>query len=294
MTLEQTKAYFDSFICEVLTSSPHTEEELQDFSCKIRQNTLEGYFKTKAWKDDLYGENRIYVIRETENKRIVFFFSLKCGILFTTYELDDDYRALPDGEKIYVNMLIDARRGHGDEGFYALLDTGKAVFPESIARLQNIAEHRLNKKNELNEVNDVRSVMKVHECYSAIEIQHLCRSDTFKMNDDVAYPLGFGLFWQKIIPIILKVAQQIGCEYLYLFAADRSDNPDDKKLVSYYKDALRFREVDDEGVIVLKPGYDDNCIGLLQSVSNLTQASNYAWESFSDHVRNSGTLYVPD
>ena len=70
MTLEQTKAYFDSFICEVLTSSPHTEDELQDFSCKIRQNTLEDYFKTKAWKADKNGENRIYIIRET--KRLCF------------------------------------------------------------------------------------------------------------------------------------------------------------------------------------------------------------------------------
>ena len=74
MTLEQTKAYFDSFICEVLTSSPHTEDELQDFSCKIRQNTLEDYFKTKAWKADKNGENRIYIIREPK-KDCVFLLS---------------------------------------------------------------------------------------------------------------------------------------------------------------------------------------------------------------------------
>lgn len=290
MTLEQTKAYFDSFICEVLTSSPHTEDELQDFSCKIRQSTLEDYFKTKAWKADKNGENRIYIIREPKNKKIVFFFSLKCGTLFTTYDLDDNYRALPNAEKGFVNALINARRTHDDEAFYELLNQGKDVFPDSIVLYQNIAEHRANKKNEINEVNDARGVMKVQECYSALEIRHLCRSDAFKMDNNVTYPLGFGLFWRKIIPIILAVAQKVGCEYLYLFAADRSDNPDDKKLVSYYKDALGFREVDEEGVIALKPGYDDNCIGLLQSVDQMVQTSHYAWESFSDHVRNADPL----
>ena len=88
----------------------------------------------------------------------------------------------------------------------------------------------------------------------------------------------------------MAVAQKVGYEYLYLFAADRSDNPDDKKLVSYYKDALGFREVDEEGGIALKPGYDDNCIGLLQSVDQMVQTSHYAWESFSDHVRNADPL----
>ena len=51
---------------------------------------------------------------------------------------------------------------------------------------------------------------------------------------------------------------------------------------TYYKESLYFHELDDEGVTVLKPGYDSNCIGLIQSVSQLQTMREFAWEAFSD------------
>ena len=55
--------------------------------------------KTDAWKEDLDGITRVYIIRERGTRRIVLYFSLKCGTLFTTYSLDDAYKKLEDAQK---------------------------------------------------------------------------------------------------------------------------------------------------------------------------------------------------
>ena len=60
----------------------------------------------------------------------------------------------------------------------------------------------------------------------------------------------------------------VGCEYLYVFAADRSDDLDASKLITYYK----------------QPGYDENCKGLIQPVRYLPEMEKDIWEMFSDHA----------
>ena len=62
MTIDEVKSYYGSFDCEVLTSNPQNEMEIRDFTCHIRNNTLENYLKTDAWKEDIDGETRVYLI----------------------------------------------------------------------------------------------------------------------------------------------------------------------------------------------------------------------------------------
>ncbi|MBR1559807.1 MAG: hypothetical protein IJ646_06170 [Clostridia bacterium] len=285
MNLEQTKSYFDRFICEALTSSPENQAETQGFLCSIRGNRLEEYFKKRAWKDDLDGETRVYIIREPGTRQIVLFFSIRCSLAFTTYPMDDEYKNLSSAESDYVNMLVMLLQEGALEDYYKNVEGGKAFYSsDRLALLLKIVEHRRTIKNEVNAAKDSRNVMNVFESYSAIEIRHFCRDDRFKVPDEIRYPVGFGLFRQKIIPIIEEVSKKIGCEYLYLFAADRSDNGEDQKLISYYKEALCFYDLEDEGVVILKPDYDFHCKGLLQKISQLSFSRDYAWEAFSDNV----------
>ena len=285
MNLEHTKSYFDRFICEVLTSSSVNQAELQDFSCSIRGNRLEEYFKKEAWKDDLDGETRIFIIREPETRQIVLFFSLRCSLAFTTYPMDDEYKNLSAAESEYVNMLVMLLQEKAIDDYYKNVEEGKAFYSyDRLALLLKIVEHRRKIKNEVRETKDSRNVMNVYESYSAIEIKHFCRDDRFKVPEEIRYPLGFGLFWQKIVPTIEEISKKIGCEYLYLFAADRSDNEEDQKLISYYKEALCFYDLEDEGVVILKPDYDFHCFGILQQIDQLSSSRNYAWEAFSDNV----------
>ena len=71
-------------------------------------------------------------------------------------------------------------------------------------------------------------------------------------------------------------------EYLYLFAADKSENSDIKKLVRYYKDALKFYECEEDDIIIIKPEYDKYCYGLVEEISKLAENRETIWEEFSD------------
>lgn len=101
--------------------------------------------KTDAWKEDLDGITRVYIIRERGTRRIVLYFSLKCGTLFTTYSLDDAYKKLEDAQKSLTNQLIDLRLNHDDNQYYQMLEQAKMVFnEEQIKTMMIIVEHRVN------------------------------------------------------------------------------------------------------------------------------------------------------
>lgn len=285
MTIDEVKSYYRNFDCEVLTSNSQNKEDIQDFSCRLRNNTLENYLKTDAWKEDLDGITRVYIIRERGTRRIVLYFSLKCGTLFTTYSLDDAYKKLEDAQKSLTNQLIDLRLNHDDNQYYQMLEQAKMVFnEEQIKTMMIIVEHRVSLIRERENLQEAQSILRVEECYSAIELKHLCKCDSFDTRNITGFPLGFGLFWCKIVPLILDIAKMVGCEYLYVFAADRSDDLDASKLITYYKRSLCFRGLDSEGVEALKPGYDENCKGLIQPVRYLPEMEKDIWEMFSDHA----------
>ena len=281
MTLLEVREYFRRFTCEALTSSENNRIEIESF-CASRNINLERYLKQDAWEHDSEGSTRVYLIRDPEGQ-IVLFFSLKCGALFTTPILDDKYQELTPAEKEFVQMLVDARMNNNRELFYQYMELGEQTFLnfEVIAKIQ---EHRYASKKESQEAGDSNYVLKVDKCYAAIELQHFCKHTNYKLPPEIKFPLGFGLFWEKIVPLIEEVISKVGCEYLFLFAADRSENSEEKRLISYYKEALCFFELDDEGVVALKPEYDDNCIGLLQRTQYLLDTRESAWEAFSDHV----------
>ncbi len=125
----------------------------------------------------------------------------------------------------------------------------------------------------------------MEKCVSAIELRHLCRNEEYMVPEEVEIPLGFGLFWEKIVPTLLDITEKVGCKYIYLFAADRTtefEHSDIKKLVRYYKNAFKFYECDEDDLIIVKPEYDDDCYGLIQEVSKLASNREAVWHEFSD------------
>ena len=105
-----------------------------------------------------------------------------------------------------------------------------------------------------------------------------------------------------IVPHILEIAKLVGCKYIYLFAADNSEEEtttnqpapiydpfsdpyddveeqDDKveirKLVNYYMNELKFHSVIQYKV--LKPHYERSCFTLVQEVSELQKNRESVW-----------------
>lgn len=76
--------------------------------------------------------------------------------------------------------------------------------------------------------------------------------------------IGAYIFHSEIYPIVQLVKEYVGCQFLYLFAADSSV---DNSLIRYYRDVLGFSTLDDydkritndQEVIPIMPYYDYQC-----------------------------------
>ncbi len=131
----------------------------------------------------------------------------------------------------------------------------------------------------------IDSTLQVGTCYSAIELQHFCKNENYIPEIEpelLQVPFGFGIFWEVIVPEIFKITDKVGCKYLYLFAADNTENFSIQKLVHYYKNALKFYECQDDGINIIEPDYDENCYGLVQEISKLRINQEAVWEQYSD------------
>lgn len=59
-------------------------------------------------------------------------------------------------------------------------------------------------------------------------MKHFCKNEMYIPDEHLDFPLGFGIFWEVIVPRILEITEHIGCQYLYLFAADHMEQADSK------------------------------------------------------------------
>ena len=79
-----------------------------------------------------------------------------------------------------------------------------------------------DKEHEENE-----QIIRVGHTYPGIEIMHFCSNDSMKerwKSFGINHPMGEVMFWQYIAPIIYGIQERIGCQYVYLFAADASED----------------------------------------------------------------------
>ncbi|MFQ7675495.1 MAG: hypothetical protein ACLRK3_12435 [Ruminococcus sp.] len=115
------------------------------------------------------------------------------------------------------------------------------------------------------------------------------------------FKLGVYVFWEIIVPHILEISELVGCKYVYLFAADRTNedtninvpmwtpdyDPDEeyegksendvRKLVAYYINELKFENI--SKYTILKPSFERTCFTLVQEVSKLEENREMIWQS---------------
>lgn len=244
------------------------------FTASEDGRNLERYLKEQAWLDDVSGESSVFLVKDSDDG-IVLFFSIKCGLVFEHYLYDK----LDETERQFVDLIIEAKLSDDAEAIESYYSYGEKEF-DDVDKLFKIAEKRLDIKNEGKVLNDSNKALKVSKSYSAIEVQHFCKNSNYKVKSGIKVPVGFGVFWEKIVPHIIGITELIGCRFLYLFAADNTRDDEVKKLVKYYKSALKFSEVED--VNVIKPEYDKNCYSLIQEICNLKYNREAVWQEFSD------------
>lgn len=281
ITTNERREYFRGFKCEVLTAKAENKVKIGEFVSKKADNSLETYIRdvNKAWSEDSGGETRVYLIKD-KSDNIALFFSLKCGLLVGE-NLDEK---LSDEDKMFVEAVMEVKRQKDDDAICRMYEAGESIYGTDVDRLFYLADERLETKTEAAEIGQSENTINVPNCISAIELRHLCRNENFQIPPELGVPLGFGLFWEVIVPVIIDITQKVGCKYLYLFAADKSEEREDreiKKLISYYKNVFKFSECD-EGIKFVKPEYDNYCYGLIQEVAELECNREAVWHEFSD------------
>ena len=254
---------------------------ISGFVSKKVNNTLETYLRDedKAWTEDLDGETRVYLVKD-KFENIALFFSVKCGLLVgenLEEKLSEEYQE-------FVDAVIEVKKSKDENVIKQMYDAGMSMYGNEVDRLFEIAEHRLDTKNESIEIGQSENTINVPNCISAIELRHLCKNEDFIVPEEVDIPLGFGIFWEIIVPVIIDITKKVGCKYVYLFAADKTEGQNEiemKKLISHYKNNFKFSECD-EGIKFVKPEYDNHCYGLIQRVSKLESNREAIWHEFSD------------
>ena len=265
----------------MLTSNPKNKELLKAFISKRSNNSLEEYIRDedKAWTEDLDGETRVYLVKD-KSGNIALFFSIKCGLL-----VEENFGEKLSGEhQEFIDAVIDAKKSRDEFGIQQIYDAGDAMYGDEVDKLFRIAERRLEAKNEAIAIGQSENTINVPNCISAIELRHLCKNENFFIPGEIDIPLGFGIFWEIIVPIITEISKKVGCKYIYLFAADKTEEQNEykmKKLISYYKNNLKFSECD-AGIKFVKPEYDNYCYGLIQRISGLESNREAIWHEFSD------------
>jgi hypothetical protein len=270
LTREEDLNYIDSFVCQRLTADENNKLLIENFKpadeCFSR---LDCYLKKDAWKDDLEGETRVYLIKDSNNN-IAFYFSIKCGLLISKNEIT----ALNKEELNIVDAFRDAIKAGNDEDIEIYLNSGLYEYTR-MESLLKIARTKIDREKSADRIGDHDTAVRVDNCYSAIEIKEFARNGAFEY-PDLKISFGMGIFWRKILPIILDVREKVGCGYVYAFAADQSD--EQRTLVNYYKSQFRLTEFTDKRV--LKPYYDDDCFPLFQSVTYLAKNADSIWEEY--------------
>ena len=219
-------------------------------------------------------------IINTEEKRN-YFRKFRCEVLTSN---PDNKELIKGFESKKAKNQLESYIRDEDKAWEDYYDAGVSLYSDRVDVLFEIADKRVESKMEAKATGQVEN-WKVEKCVSAIELRHLCKNEKYQLPDEVGIPLGFGLFWEKIVPILLDITKQIGCKYIYLFAADRTEEfeaSDVKKLVRYYKNELKFYECDEDDLIIVKPNYDENCYGLIQEVDKLEKNRDAVWHEFSD------------
>ena len=326
---KQKKYLSENLIVESLRMYGSSREDIRSFLQSKYGSKIAEYLINDAWDDDSNNNTRVFLVRDKRTRKIAYYYALNCGILYKDLS---DKKMTPIEEKCVTNFIKAMRKIHKDnlsdaerDAANNLLSEAYGAFDEKIensdraADLLTYATEQANLKEEREEASknsgEGAAVKDVLETYPAIDIKFLCRDASYDPGIKLDFKFGVYVFWEIIVPHILRISELVGCKYVYLFAADNSEkksvesdierpvqyskdsgvDPDDeptsemgdgeselelKKLVSYYINDLKFYPVSGlSEYTILKPHFERACYTLIQEIAELPQKRELIWSS---------------
>lgn len=272
------------YIDKRLSHEQENKKLLKRFE-NVKGRFLVSYLKSLAWDEDVECKTAYYLIKSPDNE-IALFFSLKCGALFDP--LDEDLiKEKAERAQKWLQIVKNMHRGCRERElaiqFLENFRSGHDIPLEQIKKMIRLnaqqAQQILDQLNYDKEHEENEQIIRVGHTYPGIEIVHFCSNDLMKekwKSFDINRPIGEVMFWQYIAPIIYEIQEYAGCQYVYLFAADTSE---DENLINYYNAALKFEQPAKVGTN--KPRYDLCCVFMCQDVNELRKNRHEYFDDFN-------------
>ena len=274
---EQQLQTLRSLHCERLSCN-EDNLRLVDLFFNSKGEGLVNTLQNEAYSEDEDNLTAYYLVKH-ENGDILFFFSLKCGLLYDQFFDTRQLALIKELTKKLDEMMSDESI-HPEEMELVMavrekLRTRKGITKADLERLPKRGSTIFEDLEK--ELND--NISRVGQTFSGIELSHFCANElTDSLWDSFGFPQKRGsiIFWQFVVPIVQRIVQLVGCQYLFLFAADVSE---DEKLVSHYIDDMNFRIPDD--LATTKPVYDFACKFMCQEVKLLKAGRQAFFDNFN-------------
>lgn len=316
---EQKKFLFNRLKTESLRETEENKEEIKAFVQATKGEKISNYLINNAWDDDCDRNTKVFLVRDQKTKEIVFFFAINCGILFSELNIWN----LSQNEKIPFDKYVEAiqklktsnlSKEDEEKANEQLSESMGELWevvqePDRVSYLLSLAEEKVQQMEEkmeaLSETGEGEHTQQVQDTFPAIDIKFLGRNKEYKPEIQLDFKLGVYIFWEIIVPHLLEIAEKVGCKYIYLFAADNTEeneklvdvspmwtpdydpyaDEDENEvakeeihtLVNYYINELKFRYV--SKYKILKPHYERRCYTLVQEVESLQSNRESVWQT---------------
>lgn len=275
---DEQKKVLDSLVVERLRENKEANVQLvKSFENKKNPTLVKVITSDYAFNKDEEGKAAYYVVKAPTGE-LLLYFSLKCGELFEKLDMEKMQLALRIKNSVYK---IQNKEVFSDEEVQAAtafihenIEEIKGVLPDIESYLEKKDDFKADLNVELN-----TEMQRVLRTYPAIEVVEFCANENGRAawkKLGIDRKMGECVFWHCIVPKLMKVQDEIGCQYVYLFAADSSLDGD---LANYYKVALHFEQSATLGAN--KPQYDFQCFFLCQEMKKLMAGRDEFYEYFN-------------
>lgn len=234
---------------------------------KERKCIIELFTSDQYLQDDIDGHLASYVIFAPTGMPLAFF-SLRCGELFE--RIDFDKLTLSQSFFKEISSCMDNPHLSEEIKRNKIKQIAERMNDNNLSLddiIQLNAKKSTIQKDKALEVN--KDVTRVREVHPAIEIKFLgtnasARSYWKSLGFPDEMKMGETLFWIKVVDVIHLMMNNVGCEYVYIFAADEEA---EGVLVQYYRRHLNFGS--NSVMSANKPHFDYMSQFLFQSVKDL-------------------------
>ena len=191
-----------SLKCERLSSKPENFSLIDDFY-NTRNNSLVDTLQGDAYDDD--ENNRIaYYIVKTVDDKILFFFSLKCGLLYDEFIEGDRLKEIQSFYDTILRMSLDETQSvENKKAIASILESvrsKKGIKKEDVARVLHLSVD----SDEFSKIFG-KNLKNVGKTFPGVELVHFCANDAHReVWDGYGLPqnLGTTVFWYFIVPKI--------------------------------------------------------------------------------------------